>query len=290
MPDSSTPENSSNHPQLMPPSEPGSPRRPRLTRLGLPLAVAAAVAASAAAVAIAATNSDSSSPSSAAPPAAMVPATPGQPPAGGGSSAWPYGGQSNGGSSASPYGAQSGDGSSPSNSSAPPAGSDLAKYLGQRLAGNGQQAIPLARAEALGNQVPAGAQVDTATRTIRFTTQQVSYVVLASPPGADMKFRTAGINDPTIIVPPGAQITLEFINGDNNEAHMWLLQTGDPGAASADGGAHVTAAPPLGDPTSAGQPAETITFTAPAAGTYHYDCPFPNHAAMGMYGRFVVQS
>ena len=301
MSDSSAPKNSRNYPQLMPPSEPGAPRRPRLSRLWLPLAVAAAVAASAAAVAIAATNSDSSSPSPAAPPAVVSPATPGQPPVSGGSS--PYGAQPGGGSSPSPYGAQpgggfshwpysaqSGGGASPSNSGAPPAGSDLAKYLGQKLAGNGQEAIPLARAEALGNQRPAGAQVDTATRTIRFTTQQVSFVVLASPPRADMKFRTAGINDPTIVVPPDAQITLEFINGDNDEAHMWLLQSGDPGAASADGGAHVTAAPPLGNPTSAGQPAETISFSAPAPGTYHYDCPFPGHATQGMYGRLVVQS
>ena len=77
-------------------------------------------------------------------------------------------------------------------------------------------------------------------------------------------------------------------------AHMWLLQTGDPGPASVQegwgGGDHVAAAPPLGDPTAAGQPAETITFTAPPAGTYHYDCPFPGHSTQGMYGRFVVQS
>jgi rusticyanin len=277
MPDSSPPENSSNYPQLMPPSEPGSPRRSRLSRLALPLAVAVAVAASVTAVAIAATNSTSSSPSAVAHQAVVPPAGPGQPPASGGSSPWPYG-------------AQPGGGSSGSSSGTPPTGSDLAKYLGQRLAGNGQEAISLAHAEALGNQVPAGAQIDTATKTIRFNAGQVRLVVLASPPGADMKFRIAGIDDPTIIVPSGAQITLEFINGDNDEAHMWLLQAGDPGAASAGSGAHVAAAPPLGDPTSAGQPVETVTFTAPTSGTYHYDCPFPGHAAMGMYGRFVVQS
>ena len=118
--------------------------------------------------------------------------------------------------------------------------------------------------------------------------------MVASPPTADMKFRAAGIDNPTIEVPAGAQITLEFINGDSDMAHMWLLQIGDSGPASVQpgwgGGAHVAATPPLGDPTSAGQPAETISFTAPPPGTYHYDCPFPGHAAQGMYGRFVVQS
>jgi plastocyanin len=291
MSDSSTPENSSNYPQLTPPSEPGSPQRSRLSRLWLPLAVGAAVAASGAAVAIAATNSNSTNPSPSPHPALSTP-SPGQG-QGANPSPWPYGSGSGGGNgSPSPYGNSSGGTSgslSPSTASAPPAGTDIAKYLGQRLAGNGQESISLARAEELGDQVPAGAQVDTATRTIRFSTEQVSFVVLASPPQADMKFRTAGIDDPEIIVPPGAHITLEFINGDNDEAHMWLLQTGDPGAASAGNGAHVTAAPPLGDPTSAGQQAETISFSAPAPGTYHYDCPFPGHAAQGMYGRFVVQ-
>lgn len=170
----------------------------------------------------------------------------------------------------------------------------MAKYLGQQLAGNGQGAVSLARAEALANQRPIGAQVDTATNTVRFTTSNVSFVVVASPPGADMKFRTAGINDPTIIVPPNAQITLEFINGDNDMAHMWLLQasTGDPSSVGSGwaGSPHVAAAPPLGNPTAAGQPVETITFSAPALGTYQYVCPFPGHAAQGMVGRFVVQT
>jgi rusticyanin len=297
MSDSSTPENS-NHLQLIPPSEPDSSRRSRASRVWLPVAVGAALAASAAAVAIAATHSDTTNPSPH--PGLTAPPSSGQAPGGPPSSPWPYGNTGGSAGSGSPwrYGATHGGGdggnSAPSNSNVPSAGTDLAKYLGQRLAGNGQQAMSLTRAEALGNQVPAGAHIDSTTRTIRFTTQQVSFVVLASPPSADMTFRTAGLNDPTIIVPPGAQITLEFVNGDSNEAHMWLLQTGDPGAPSVQPGwgqgAHVAAAPPLGNPTRAGQPAETITFTAPAPGTYHYDCPFPGHATQGMYGRFVVQS
>jgi len=254
----------------------------RLSRLALPVALVAAIAAVATAVAIAATSSSRSTTVVQTQPGTMPQMNMSAPPGNGAPAPVPYGAAPGGGGSASsPHGNL-------------PAGTDLAKYLGQRLAGNGQQAVSRARAEALANEMPASASVDTATRTVRFTTRQVSLVVVASPPSADMKFRTAGIDNPTIVVPANAQITLEFINGDSDMAHMWLLQTGDPGPAAVQpgsgGGDHIAAAPPLGDPTAAGQPAETVTFTASPAGTYHYDCPFPGHATQGMYGRFVVQS
>ena len=266
--------------KLIPAPEDNTPRRPRVRRLALPLALGAAAAATAAAVALAATNTTTSTP---APRPQMPPGMPmnaGQPPSVG--------------APPSTGGAPGGNASGRTSPGAPSSPSDLATALGRQLAGNGQQAIPLARTEALANQRPAGAQVDPTTKTVRFTSAQVNLVVVASPPTADMKFRAAGIDDPTIEVPAGARISLEFINGDSDMAHMWLLQSGDSGAASVQpgwgGGAHIAAAPPLGDPTSAGQPGETIAFTAPAPGTYHYDCPFPGHATQGMYGRLIVQS
>ena len=45
----------------------------------------------------------------------------------------------------------------------------------------------------------------------------------------------------------------------------------------------------LGDPTSAGDGAETITFTAGPGGRYQYVCPMPGHAQMGMHGSFIVK-
>ena len=161
-------------------------------------------------------------------------------------------------------------------------------YAGRAMAGNGDSAVSLAKAESLANQVPAGAQLDTATGTIHFTTRNVRFVVVASPPSADMKFRTAGINDPTIEVPTGAQVTAEFINGDSDTAHMWILSAGTGSQSRPSDSGAIAAARPLGDPTAAGHPAETITFTAPAAGEYHYYCAFPGHAAQGMLGRFEV--
>ena len=83
------------------------------------------------------------------------------------------------------------------------------------------------------------------------------------------------------------QVTLEFVNVDSDEAHLWVLQAGVPGVGwvppAAGGGDYIAAAPPVGNRPSAGQPAETVNFTV-LPGSYHYDCPFPGHAAMGMYG------
>ena len=177
----------------------------------------------------------------------------------------------------------------PAVSADPAASSDPAAfYAGRAMAGNGDSAVSLAKAESLANEIPAGAQVGTTDRTIRFTARDVCFVVVASPPSADMKFRTAGIDDPTIEVPAGARVTVEFINGDSDMAHMWILGAGAGSQSGVDGNGAVAAARPLGDPTAAGQPLETITFTAPAAGEYHYYCAFPGHAAQGMLGHFEV--
>ena len=46
----------------------------------------------------------------------------------------------------------------------------------------------------------------------------------------------------------------------------------------------------LGNPTSAGMHAGTLTFTAGKSGTYQYLCPVPGHARSGMAGTFTVAS
>jgi hypothetical protein len=101
-----------------------------------------------------------------------------------------------------------GGNSPPPASDASAGGSDLAAfYAGRALARNGEETVSLARAEQLADRVPAGAEVNTTTKTVRFTTRQVSFVVVASPPGADMQFRVAGGSDPTIDVPPRERTT-----------------------------------------------------------------------------------
>ena len=45
----------------------------------------------------------------------------------------------------------------------------------------------------------------------------------------------------------------------------------------------------LGNPTSAGMHAGTLTFTAATPGSYRYLCPVPGHAQKGMAGAFTVR-
>jgi plastocyanin len=176
----------------------------------------------------------------------------------------------------------------------PAASSDPAAfYAGQAMRGNGDRAMPLSRAQQLASELPAGAIAERSSNTLRFTSADVGFVALASPPGHDMTFRIAGMTDPTIEVPKGAQITVEFINGDHDMAHMWLLahSVPSPGPNPAGGLSEpIAGGRPLGDPSSAGQPVETIAFPAPPPGTYHYYCAFPGHAAMGMQGRLLIEA
>jgi plastocyanin len=121
----------------------------------------------------------------------------------------------------------------------------------------------------------------------------VSFTVVAIAPGKpDMTFTVAGLSDPAIIVPRGARVTVRFINNDTDEAHGWLLtdsrppfEFGQP-AVPAIPGAYAGV---IGDPTSAGDGANTVTFTAGGAGSYQYVCPMPGHAQMGMHGSFTVR-
>jgi rusticyanin len=175
--------------------------------------------------------------------------------------------------------------------------SGLADYIGQqagqRLAGNAPMAVTAAQAQTLGNTIPDAAVLDRCANRITFTGRTVSFVVEASPPnGPDMTFRIAGLVDPTLVVPAGAQVNVEFINADSDQAHGWILTTAAPPfgfGQTPTPALHGADAAVIGDPTNAGQGARTISFTATAAGTYHYVCPMPGHAAMGMNGQFIVQ-
>ena len=173
-------------------------------------------------------------------------------------------------------------------------GSGMGQAMGSALAGRVGQPIPQTEAAALGAAAPAGATVDQAAKRITFQTGDVRLAILASPPdGPDMTFRIAGLVNPTIVVPAGARVTVQLINADPDMSHNWALTAAQPPFSAmpmmatrpAFAGAF---GPPLGDPTSAGLPSETFSFTASTAGTYSYLCQVPGHAAQGMYGTFQV--
>lgn len=169
----------------------------------------------------------------------------------------------------------------------------IAQQAGTRLAGTAPQNVPASQVRALSEQVPAGASVDRNASTITFTRTAVSLTIVAIAPGApDMTFRIAGLANPTIVVPPGANVTVRFVNNDPDEAHGWLITTNQPpfgfgqSATPAISGAKSGV---IGDPTSAGDGANTFSFAVGASGSYQYICPMPGHAQMGMHGSFLVR-
>src|SRR5271157_152985 len=263
------------------PAPPPPPRRAGTPRIHARAAlVTALIAVLAAGGGYAIARGTESSPASAASPAAAA-----SPPPAAASPATPATGGSNPGTS------MGGGGSSGFSSSS--LAQSIGQQVGTAMAGLAPQTVSLAQTRTLGNQVPAGASVDRASNTITFTASSVSFTVVAVPPGGpDMTFRVVGLTDPAIVVPQDAQVTVQFINGDNDEAHAWMIVGEQPpfsfnqGKTPAISGAFSGL---IGDPTANGQGASTVTFQAGPAGTYQYICPVPGHAQMGMHGAFIVR-
>jgi rusticyanin len=175
------------------------------------------------------------------------------------------------------------------------ASTDPGTIMGRLWADAPGPRVSAAQAAALGNQVPAGARVDRAANAITFSTTTVRLTVLASPSGGpDETFRAAGLTNPQIAVPAGAQVSIQVINADPGTAHGLVITGGD---ATASWMPMMTARPAftgsalwfLGSPTSAGMHAGTLAFTASTPGTFRYLCPVPGHAQKGMTGTFTVR-
>ena len=76
----------------------------------------------------------------------------------------------------------------------------------------------------LSDQVPTGAHLNRAARTITFTTSSVQLVVVAGPAGGrDETFRIAGMVNPAIAVPAGARVSIQVINADPDTAHGLVI-------------------------------------------------------------------
>ncbi|HEY7260139.1 MAG TPA: sulfocyanin-like copper-binding protein [Trebonia sp.] len=173
-------------------------------------------------------------------------------------------------------------------------GTDPGKLMGRLFAGAPGPRVSAAQAAALGNQIPAGAQVSRPGNTITFTTHAVRLTILASPSGGpDETFSAAGLVNPRIVIPTGAQVTIQLINADPDTAHGLLVTASDPAGSWMP---MMTARPAftgsalwfLGNPTSAGMHEGTLTFTAATPGAFHYLCPVPGHAREGMAGILTI--
>jgi len=173
---------------------------------------------------------------------------------------------------------------------------DPGKFMGRLWADAPGPRVTPAQAARAGTQIPPGAHINQAARTITFTTGSVRLAAVASPAGGpDETFRIAGMVNPKITVPPGAQVSIQVINADPDTAHGLVITKGQSQSSWMP---MMTSRPAftgsalwfLGNPTTAGMHAGTLTFTAAAPGTYHYLCPVPGHAQKGMTGLFTVSN
>ena len=113
-----------------------------------------------------------------------------------------------------------------------------------------------------------------------------------SSPGEQLAFAPS-----TLEATAGAQVTVTYTNGSTAQKHTWVLVKGGDDiatkvndAAAANGGAvspgsDVIAGTKLVD----GGGSETLSFTAPAAGSYTYLCTVPGHYPAGMKGALIVK-
>jgi rusticyanin len=172
--------------------------------------------------------------------------------------------------------------------------SDPGQIMGSLFANAPGPRVSAVQAAQLGSQVPAGATLDRAANRITFTGTSVRLTVLASPAGGpDESFRIAGLTDPAITVPAGAQVSIDVINADPDTAHGLVITAS---GATSSPMPMLTARPAfpgsavwfLGNPTPAGMHAGTLDFTASTPGSYRYLCPVPGHAQKGMTGTFTV--
>jgi rusticyanin len=173
---------------------------------------------------------------------------------------------------------------------------DPGKVMGELFADAPGPRVTPAEAAVLGNETPAGATVDRSVNRIVFSGSTVRLTVVASPTGnPDETFRVAALVNPTIVVPLGAEVTVQLVNADPDTAHGLVVAT--RGAVSS-WMPMMTTTPAfagsalwfLGNPTGLGMHSGTFTFKASRVGAYEYLCPVPGHAQRGMVGTFLVNS
>ncbi len=145
-------------------------------------------------------------------------------------------------------------------------------------------------------QLAPDLHITAATNQIRYSTQQVTLVMVGSPPGhAGEYWQADGLVNPTIVIPAGATVNVLFANGDGDMPHAWELTTSAPPYPVAPMMSGLAASnaflAPIPAASSNGRqwPTESTTFAAPAPGVYYYICQVPGHAEEGMWGKLIVQ-
>jgi rusticyanin len=175
-------------------------------------------------------------------------------------------------------------------------GGDPGTIMGSLFANAPGPRVSAAQATTLGQTVPAGAVADRSAHRLTFTAMNVSFTVVASPSMPQEDFEIAAMVNPTVVVPRGARVTIQFVNADTDMAHGIVI-TGS-GTTTSSVMPMMTAAPAfngaalwsLGEATTSGMHEGTLSFIATTSGTYQYLCPVPGHARDGVDASFVVEA
>jgi hypothetical protein len=104
------------------------------------------------------------------------------------------------------------------------ASTDPGKIMGRFWANAPGPRVSPAEAATLSRQIPAGAHISRAARTITFASTSVHLTVVASPAGGpDETFRIAGLVNTTLVVPAGAWVSIEVIYADPDTSHGLVI-------------------------------------------------------------------
>lgn len=178
-------------------------------------------------------------------------------------------------------------------------------------AGNFGTQVSINTAESYANVVPHYVQRYANNDTLVFESNNITLIVLAmgvqravnltqeQPPPYDSAssgnaFVIYGLINPTVIIPKGAIIHVEFINLDSEEYHNVIMTAAGPPyqymPMSAMNGI-VSMMPMIPHADYSGGYAYEYNYTTAFGnpGTYWYICTYPGHAQMGMYGKIIVE-
>jgi rusticyanin len=174
--------------------------------------------------------------------------------------------------------------------------------MGGMMGGYGRQGfrqVSYSAAEFMLAQTAKSAHIDKVKNQVRFSGDRIEIAMAAVQPDfPDTTFEVAGLVDPTIFVPAGSLVTIDFVNMDYGYRmnHGLVITTIPPlypvlsmmGMPDTLVGVPILPPRQLKDATRSLYAESSVTFRTPPPGTYYYLCQYYNHANKGMYGRFVV--
>lgn len=136
------------------------------------------------------------------------------------------------------------------------------------------------------------AKVNKDDNSITYTGIDVKLVVLGGPEQADDQFVIGGLVNPTLRIPKGATVTVEFANSDEGMPHAFEVTNAVPPynyMSMMDGAIYPGSLIGVMPPRNGQYPVAQTIFKADQPGTFYYICQYPGHAAKGMYGKLIIE-